>query len=91
MRIAQIPTAEAYLRQVDAFEPPASSKTPRGPQVLRLVAALQGRPLKFARFAQRWAQLSRQHLEAQGALFASEQVTPAQALVESAAVADVSL
>lgn len=91
MRIAQIPTAEAYLRQVDAFDPPASSKTPRGPQVLRLVAALQGRPLKFARFAQRWAQLSRQHLEAQGALFASEQVTPAQALVESAAVADVSL
>lgn len=87
MRLKQVPSVSTYLAQIDAFEPPASAQTERGPRVLRLVDALQGRPVKFARFAQRWAQLARQHLEAQGGLFASEKVTPDQALLEAAAAA----
>lgn len=91
MRDKGTPNAETYLSQIDAFEPPKSGATERGRSVLRIVAALASRPVKFARFAQRWAQLARQHLEGQGSLFAAEALTPEQALIQAAAAVDVDL
>jgi len=82
LRSAGAPSVDAYLRQV-SIEPPRVLSVKRGPEVLRLLFDTAGRPLSFARFARRYAELANAHPTAQGGLFASEKLSAIEALNQS--------
>lgn len=82
LRSAGAPSVDAFLRQV-AIEPPRVLAVPNGPDVLRLLFDAAGKPLLFARFARRYAELANAHPTAQGGLFATEKLSANQALIQS--------
>ncbi|MFO0577595.1 MAG: hypothetical protein U1A78_26625 [Polyangia bacterium] len=89
MRLQGQTDVSAYLAQLDALTPHATAGRLQPERLLRLVAALAAKPLQFGRFAQHYARAARQNVEGQGNLFASEAVSPDQALLDAAALVGV--
>ena len=85
LRAAGMPSVSAYLRQSRIDGPPHVEGTPRAVELLELLHEVSGKPLAFARFARRYAEIAQAHPTAQGGLFAAEKRTPEQALREARA------
>ena len=82
LRNAGSPSVDFFLRQ-GAIEPPRVLSTPKGEPLLRLLYEQAGKPVQFARFARRYAELAAAHPSAQGGLFAAEKVDPTTALTQA--------
>ncbi|HNN96589.1 MAG TPA: hypothetical protein PKI03_30145, partial [Pseudomonadota bacterium] len=85
LRAAGMPSVSAYLRQGRIEGPPHVTGDPRAVELLELLHEVGGKPLAFARFARRYAELAQAHPTAQGGLFAAEKRTPDQALRDARA------
>ena len=85
LRAAGMPSVSAYLRQGRIDGPPHVHGNPRAVALLELLHEVGGKPLAFARFARRYAEIAHAHPTAQGGLFAAEKRTPEQALAEARA------
>jgi hypothetical protein len=83
LRAAGMPSVSSYLRQGRIEGPPHVDGNPRAVELLELLHEVGGKPLAFARFARRYAELAQAHPSAQGGLFAVEKRTPDQALREA--------
>lgn len=93
LRRAQVRSVAEYLRQSALFasEASASSRIAGGKTVLQALAELAGAPLRFARFARSYYEDARQNLSSQAALFATETISPREALTRAARAAGVTL
>jgi|HubBroStandDraft_1064217.scaffolds.fasta_scaffold178889_2 hypothetical protein len=93
MRANDVPTVEDYLRQGSLISDvkPAIVGVEHGRAVLQVLQKLGNSPAKFATFARTYGRGAAQNPKGQEALFASEVLTPTEALKRAAKAAGVDL
>jgi hypothetical protein len=93
MRAQGIADVALFVKQQGLFagSGAATEGDPRARALLYIMAELDAAPVRFSRFARRYAELAQANPTAQGGLFAGEKLSPLDALKKAATEAGVKL